>query len=200
MGPSWSLGATWEPTEGQTATPEAASQRGERGEGPLAGRTPAHPAVLVSSVSLPGAPGSHGVPSSASVSLSITFNTLTVTVYNVSIRQNRSVNSGPAEQQLRKINNSIAGLAAADPDRRGTGGGRKDPFPPLSRPGQASERWVCPFACHLELPTLLLAPRNLSARPTVFYLWIRVWRLASLSGEKLRSGEDGGQPLAPRSR
>lgn len=53
-------------------------------------------------------PGPHAGPSLASVSLSITFNSLTVTVYNVSILQNRSVNSGLAEQRLRKINNSNA--------------------------------------------------------------------------------------------
>lgn len=39
--------------------------------------------------------------------LYITFNTLTVTVYNVSILQNHSANSRIAERRLRKINNPL---------------------------------------------------------------------------------------------
>lgn len=40
--------------------------------------------------------------------LYITFNTLTLTVYNVSILQNHSANSGIAEQSVRKINTTLS--------------------------------------------------------------------------------------------
>lgn len=40
--------------------------------------------------------------------LYITFNTLTLTVYNVSIPQNHSANSRIAEQSLRKINTTLS--------------------------------------------------------------------------------------------
>lgn len=40
--------------------------------------------------------------------LYITFNTLTLTVYNVSILQNHSANSRIAERSLRKINTTLS--------------------------------------------------------------------------------------------
>lgn len=56
-----------------------------------------------SSSSPPPAP-----PPSEPPAIYITFNTLTVTVYNVSILQNHSANSGIPEQRLRKINTTLS--------------------------------------------------------------------------------------------